>query len=170
MFLGHTANWWGITLAVTSIVLTIPFAIFANIITPGIVNWLSRSTKSSLARRLTKLKKEFAETQENHPELSVIEDYTIQGILGILKLVCYEIQIGSAVCFLFASSIPSDSVNMVRKVFCISVAVVSYFVVWMWRRALVPKMEAFVRDRSPMRRESQRKAIAELQKIYDGWA
>lgn len=57
MSLHHDLAWWGVTLSIVALVLMVPAAILANVVTPKIQNWWASRSRASLVKRIDKLER-----------------------------------------------------------------------------------------------------------------
>jgi hypothetical protein len=82
---GHNASWWGVALAIAALLLMIPANVFANALTPKVLNWWASRSKASLKERITALIKKLEEYKAL-PELTLTEDIILFGINGLFLM------------------------------------------------------------------------------------
>lgn len=92
MWLHRDLAWWGVFLGALALLLMFPANIVANLVTPKLKNWWSERSAASTRKRIEKLEKELA-SSEQYKELSELEDYAVKAIegIGILAVVCLGI-------------------------------------------------------------------------------
>jgi hypothetical protein len=80
MWMQHDLAWWGAVLSVLALILMLPVAILANLLTPKLRNWWSERSIASLKKRIENLEKQLADYEQNYPLLTPTEHHILRGI------------------------------------------------------------------------------------------
>jgi hypothetical protein len=92
MWLGHSASWWGLVLAILALFLMLPANLLANFMTPILKNWWAERSRKSLELRIERLKATLTEAEKFQP-MTLTEDHIFMGIENLATLIQYSIQI-----------------------------------------------------------------------------
>src|SRR5579885_2225106 len=79
---------WGFYVSLAALVLTYPISVIANATTPLLVDWVARSTKSSLERRIAQLEMRLTKWEKN-PPIDEVQDQILWGFSAI-KIVVFH--------------------------------------------------------------------------------
>jgi hypothetical protein len=165
MFLGHDLSWWGFVIAVAAFVLMVPAAIFSNIMTGIVLNWFAKWSLNSLDKRIAKLEKELSRL-EKYPALDEASDRILWGIQA-LRLSILTTATGIIIIVYLGIEVLANPESPAFKSFSAAAFAIggTNFV-----NALIFRYsKGFREERSPYRRESLRKSIAELKEIRAKW-
>jgi hypothetical protein len=79
----HDLAWWGVFLTVAGLILMLPVAIVANILTPKLKNWWAERSITSTQKRIEALEKHLADCLSKYGQLSDGEDSILKGIVAL---------------------------------------------------------------------------------------
>ena len=164
---GQNLAWWGVVLALTSLILMFPAAIFANIITPKLQNWWAQRSAASLQRRIEKLEKELADWEKNYDLLPVTEEFLLRGISIVGGLCLSILQIIPLLAWLqLYPTLVFNIGGIQARVAAAAVLFLFLVPIWLLTRKLnkkyFDKLFDYRKPRSETWRENRRKSIENL--------
>jgi hypothetical protein len=102
MWMGRDLSWWSFVLAVAALLLMLPGSMLANMLTPVFISWMGRWSEAGIRRELTKAENKLAEYEAKYEMISMTEDYALQALIHLTRLVFFTLQM-AALWFFFHS-------------------------------------------------------------------
>jgi hypothetical protein len=166
MFLGHSATWWALALAIFTTLLSLPPGnLLVKAVTLTIQKWIGERGKRSLLKRIGKLETELASLGAITP-LTETENHILWGITSVRILLMGITNIVIAVIY-FGISTTADQHSDGYKTF--TAFVIAFFVAngYSMLRERYRSDYRYIHD--PRRKAALIKSIEDLKHIRDTW-
>jgi predicted PurR-regulated permease PerM len=95
MWLRHDFGWWGFVFGLTALILAVPLAITANLLTPPLRNWWAERSVESTRSRLIKLETQLTEYETKFAQISEAEDWTLRGVEFLMIVAAFLLLLGA---------------------------------------------------------------------------
>jgi hypothetical protein len=163
----HDLAWWGTFLALLALILMLPVAVLANLLTPMLKNWWAERSVASLKKRIEKLEKQLADYGQNYPLLTPTEHHILRGIEAIGHLGTVGVQLTAIIIMVAVlveplTFITHDRLQLAFRMPLFVLGLVAVLFSFVVEFIVLKGIETFRIKRSPIDRDALKKSIAEL--------
>lgn len=167
MELAMDVDTWSLIIGISALILSIPMAIFANMISPAILNWFAQWSDSSLRRRITKLESELAKREREYPVIGETDDHLLNGVICVVRFTFFGFDVLGILGLWIGIRGTREMLSMDLRILLSMLGATCLFLVWTWRRGVGKRLFAYQVNHSPRARANLIKSINELKEIRD---
>lgn len=167
MVLATNVGTWSLIIGIAALILSIPMAVFANMVSPAILNWFAQWSDASLRRRITKLETELAKRESECPIISETDDHLLKGVICVVKFTLFGFEVVGILGLWIGIRGTGGVLSTDLRIFLFLTGATCLFLVWIWRRGVAKRLYAYQVNHSPRIRANLIKSINELKEIRD---